>query len=114
MSASPRSGNVSPCWEGRPASLLPVTWLDGWPVIGNVGPDGIGTMEWAARKPVENGPLLVPQSDDDFSGPRLEARILRGVGYKPVDDQSQPPASRWLERKRFGVECQPDIHSIQQ
>ena len=42
------------------------------------------------------------QLDLDFSGPRLEARMLRGLGYEPVDDQSEPPASLWLERKRFG------------
>ena len=32
----------------------------------------------------------------------------------PWNDQSEPPASLWFERKRFGGECQPDIHSIQQ
>lgn len=31
-------------WEGRAARLLPVTWLDGWPVIGEPGKDSIGTM----------------------------------------------------------------------
>jgi hypothetical protein len=40
--------------------------------------------------------------------------MLRGLGYEPVDDQSKPPASLWLERKRFGGKFQPDIHSIQQ
>jgi hypothetical protein len=33
------------------------------------------------------------QFDPDLSGPRLEARMLRGIGYKPVNDQSEPPAS---------------------
>jgi len=33
------------------------------------------------------------QFDPDFSGPRVEARMLRGIGYEPVDDQSEPPAS---------------------
>ena len=59
-------------------------------------------------------PAGARQLDRDLSVPLLEARIPRGVGYEPVDDQSEPPASLGLERKRFGDECQPDIHSVQQ
>ena len=44
-------------WEGRAACLLPVTWIDGWPIIGKVGPDGIGNMVWHARKPIAGFPL---------------------------------------------------------
>jgi beta-xylosidase len=80
-------------WEGRPASLIPVTWTDGWPVLGKVGDDGIGTMVWSARKPVQNGPLLVPQSDDDFSGPRL------GVQW---EWNYQPRADKWSLSERSG------------
>jgi len=58
-------------WEGRPASLLPVTWVDGWPVLGKVASDGIGTMVWGGEKPVKNTPPVVPQSSDDFNGPKL-------------------------------------------
>jgi beta-xylosidase len=58
-------------WEGRPASLLPVTWVDGWPIPGKVGHDGVGTMVWSAKKPVNGGPVLVPQSNDEFKGPKL-------------------------------------------
>lgn len=39
-------------WEGRAASLLPVYWIDGWPIIGSVGADGIGNMVWQAKKPI--------------------------------------------------------------
>ena len=31
-------------WAGRVASLLPVTWIDGWPIIGTVIGDSIGSM----------------------------------------------------------------------
>lgn len=58
-------------WEGRCVSLLPVTWVDGWPIPGAVGEDGIGRMVWSGRKPVPNHPLVVPQSSDDFNGPKL-------------------------------------------
>ncbi|MDF3058668.1 MAG: xynB 4 [Rariglobus sp.] len=80
-------------WEGRPASLIPVTWTDGWPVIGKVGPDGLGTMVWSARKPVQNGPLLVPQSDDDFSASRLSVQW---------EWNYQPRAGKWSLIERPG------------
>ncbi len=31
-------------WGGRQVSLLPVTWQDGWPVIGQPDKEGLGTM----------------------------------------------------------------------
>ncbi|MER6069631.1 family 43 glycosylhydrolase [Streptomyces sp. NPDC001817] len=43
-------------WEGRPLSLLPVTWVDGWPILGQVGADGIGTMVWTGQVPVGGTP----------------------------------------------------------
>jgi len=58
-------------WEGRPASLLPVTWVDGWPILGKVGSDGIGTMVWGGEKPVKNTPPVAPQSSEAFNGPKL-------------------------------------------
>ena len=39
-------------WYGRAASLLPVTWLDGWPVVGRPDDQGVGTMVWTAERPV--------------------------------------------------------------
>ena len=39
-------------WEGRAGVLLPVTWIDGWPVIGRPGPDGIGEMVWGGDRPI--------------------------------------------------------------
>jgi len=58
-------------WEGRPASLLPVTWVDGWPILGKVGSDGIGKMVWGGEMPVKGLPPVVPQSSDNFNGPKL-------------------------------------------
>lgn len=58
-------------WDGREASLLPVTWVKDWPIIGTVGKDGIGEMVWTGRKPA-NDPYAVPiQTSDDFSGKTL-------------------------------------------
>jgi len=38
-------------WSGRIVSLLPVTWNDGWPVIGQPNASGVGEMVWKNRKP---------------------------------------------------------------
>lgn len=59
-------------WEGRSASLLPVTWVDGWPIPGKAGPDGIGNMVWSGLKPVA-APMLPPGTSDEFSSGALPA-----------------------------------------
>ena len=59
-------------WEGRDASLLPVTWIDGWPIIGKVGQDTIGNMVWSAKAPISiSKDKLKIQTDDDFSSETL-------------------------------------------
>jgi beta-xylosidase len=58
-------------WEGRAAVLLPVTWVDGWPVIGRVGADGIGNMVWSGPKPVLGKPKTSVVVSDDFDSPTL-------------------------------------------
>jgi beta-xylosidase len=80
-------------WEGRPASLLPVTWADGWPVLGAVGSDGLGTMVWSGRKPVLNTPIVTPQTDDEFGGPKL------GMQW---EWNYQPRAEKWSLSERPG------------
>jgi beta-xylosidase len=80
-------------WEGRPASLLPVTWVEGWPVLGKVGNDGVGRMVWSDRKPVPDTPIVTPQTDDDFNGPKL------GVQW---EWNYQPRAGKWSLTERSG------------
>jgi beta-xylosidase len=80
-------------WEGRCASLLPVTWMDSWPILGEVGSDGVGNMVWSGRKPVANTPILTPQTDDDFAGPQL------GVQW---EWNYQPRADKWSLTERPG------------
>jgi beta-xylosidase len=71
-------------WEGRCASLLPVVWADGWPLIGKTGADGIGNMVWSAPMPVKGFQPVTPQTDDEFStgtlSPQWEWR------YHPRDE----------------------------
>lgn len=58
-------------WEGRALCLLPVSWRDGWPIIGQPGPDGIGNMVWRPKVPANAQAALPPDLSDDFSQPSL-------------------------------------------
>jgi beta-xylosidase len=82
-------------WEGRAGVLLPVTWIDGWPIMGHVGKDGIGNMVWTANAPIpfadHSGGLAV---SDNFDGPELN----------PAWEWNyQPNPERWnlSDRPRF-------------
>ena len=44
-------------WYGRAASLLPVAWIDGWPIVGKPDEKGIGTMVWNPERPVIKNPV---------------------------------------------------------
>ena len=80
-------------WAGRAASLLPVHWIEGWPVIGQPDADGIGTMVWDGKMPRQGGPRGFPQGGDDFS-----ARDL-----SPVWEWNyQPRAGKWSLTERPG------------
>ena len=80
-------------WEGRAASLLPVTWRDGWPLVGAVGTDGLGRMVWAGRKPLPDSPVVTPQSSDEFDGPDLQPQW---------EWNYQPRAGQWSLTERPG------------
>ncbi len=80
-------------YEGRTLCLLPVTWREGWPVIGEVGADGIGNMVWQAQKPIGGFPALLPQMSDAFA-----ARTL-GVQW---EWNHQPRAEKWSLAERPG------------
>lgn len=57
---------------GRYLMLLPVTWQEGWPVIGiDQDGDGVGEMVWRHRKPVQGEEITFPCSDDEFDGSEL-------------------------------------------
>ncbi|WP_432938074.1 family 43 glycosylhydrolase [Kribbella sp. CA-253562] len=84
-------------WEGRVLSLLPVTWIDGWPVLGEVGADGIGSMVWSGAMPLGSRPraaLPATATSDDFTGPTL----------KPEWEwHYQPRADKWSLDERPGA-----------
>ena len=60
-------------WEGRAGVLLSVTWIDGWPILGRPGSDGIGNMLWSAPLPLpprQTATTIV--SSDEFSSASLK------------------------------------------
>ncbi len=58
-------------WAGRCMSLLPVTWIDDWPIIGETRDGEPGKMVLAGRIPVPGLPVTRPQSSDGFDKPTL-------------------------------------------
>ncbi len=62
-------------WDGRVATLLPVTWISGWPIIGQVGTDTIGSMVWSGKKPATLSAVTSKiQTNDEFSATALPAQ----------------------------------------
>ena len=80
-------------WSGRIMSLLPVTWINGWPIIGEAGTDTIGRMVWSGKKPVKNSEVVIPQTDDEFS--RSDLSQQWEWNYQPRND-------KWSLIKRKG------------
>lgn len=57
---------------GRPLMLLPVSWEDGWPIIGtDIDGDGIGEMTWEHEMPPRTGNTCSFQTSDSFRGATL-------------------------------------------
>jgi beta-xylosidase len=81
-------------WEGRAGVLLPVTWIDGWPIIGKPGPDSIGNMVWSGPKPISGFPRTRLAASGDFRAATL--RPEWEWNYQPRDD-------RWSLTERPGA-----------
>jgi beta-xylosidase len=81
--------------NGRPISLLPVTWIDGWPMAGvDHDHDNIGEPVWNVEKPLNGYPRTYPQGSDEFNGKRLDPQWMWNY---------QPRKEKWslTERKGF-------------
>ena len=89
-------------WSGRVMSLLPVEWIDGWPMIGDRTHGEPGTMVWQGKMPLsekESGKLKLQRSDDFDAaniGPQWQ------WNYEPRKEMyslSERPG--WLRLKAF-------------
>jgi beta-xylosidase len=49
-----------------------VTWVDGWPILGKVGSDGVGGMVWKRAMPIAGFPATTLSQSDEFNGPDLK------------------------------------------
>ena len=58
-------------WSGRIVSLLPVTWKDGWPMMGDLTAGEPGRMVWQAPMPALTEERLDCLRSDDFEGTAL-------------------------------------------
>lgn len=72
-------------WEGRPASLLPVTWIDNWPILGEPGADSLGQMVWSGKKPINIKPRLYIKTSDEFNSNNLN--VQWEWNYQPRNDK---------------------------
>ena len=80
-------------WEGRTACLLPVTWINGWPIIGQVGADTIGNMVWTSKKPLKSASIFFIQTDDEFKQTSLQVQW---------EWNHQPRNEKWSLSERSG------------
>ncbi len=80
-------------WEGRAASLLPVTWIEGWPIVGAVGADGIGQMVWSGKMPATGMSVGALPTSDEFSASTLPPQW---------EWNYQPRADKWSLTERPG------------
>ncbi len=86
-------------WEGRMASLLPVTWQEGWPSIGAVQDDGIGTMVWKGAIPGRSYSYPMGVQENFDQGKISEALEWN---YQPrTDCYSLSARKGWLRMKAF-------------
>lgn len=107
-------------WSGRIVSLLPVTWIDGCPLIGKVLPQQIGTMQWEAPMPAFSSPKLTLSRSDDFDSkilgpqwqwnyqPRKEFFSLterpgwmRLKAFRPIESNQLLKAGNTLTQRTF-------------
>jgi beta-xylosidase len=102
LGVRPRGG--TPGWHvlGRETYLAPVTWVDGWPVVGEVTPV-------MAAPPWPPHPLAVPPARDDFDTGGLRPHWV-SVRSRPAGCWSTTDRPGWLTlRARGGSVDDPDV-----
>ena len=80
--------------DGRTPCLLPVKWIDNWPIIGDSISDGFGKMNWQMKKPIASTTIILPHGSDNFTSSKLDTHWA--WNHQPID-------SKWslTERKGF-------------
>ena len=118
-------------WSGRIMSLLPVKWVDGWPIPGEVGTDTIGQMVWRSSIPVKKQKKMFPQTGDDFNEKKLGQQWewnhqpkkenwslleregwLRMYASKPIEPGNMLKAANTLTQRSFRTNANEAILKI--
>ncbi len=102
LGARPRGG--TPRWHvlGRETFLAPVSWVDGWPVVGEVAL----VMQ---APPWPPHPVAVPAPRDDFDGEGLHPRWV-SVRARPAECWSLTDRPGWLTLHARGSSLdEPDV-----
>jgi beta-xylosidase len=82
---------------GRIVHLQPVTWKDGWPLMGKINADGSGEPVLNFKKPPAIPPaaIAIPQTGDEFDLPGLGMQWQWNANH--ADDWYSPGARKsWL------------------
>lgn len=88
-------------WSGRIMSLLPVSWREGWPIIGSIASgESMGRMVWGGRHPAPEAPKGGLLRSDEFAKDTLTGQWQ--WNYQPrrvMYSLSERPG--WLRLKAF-------------
>ena len=79
--------------DGRPPNLLPVTWIDDWPVPGVGITNKIGKFSWQLPKPITGQPMQFPLGSDEFDAADLNSQWQWNY---------QPRVDKWSLKERPG------------
>jgi beta-xylosidase len=86
--------------DGRKPYLLPVTWIDDWPVPGADIQDKNGKMVWQAKKPIDGEAIHLPQGSDEFDTATLNPEWQ--WNYQPrADGWSLTERPGWLRLRAY-------------
>lgn len=87
-------------WSGRIASLLPVNWEEGWPLIGSQSTREKGGMVWKGKMPSKDKKRRFLRRSDDFSNAVLG--IQWEWNYQPRQEMfSLTSRKGWLRLRAF-------------
>lgn len=88
-------------WSGRIVSLLPVEWVDGWPMMGDRTEGTPGDMVWSAKMPrTDASNQLHLQRSDDFDSKQLGPQWQ--WNYQPREEMySLTEREGWMRLKAF-------------
>jgi beta-xylosidase len=99
-----RAGGGTPGWHvlGRETFLAPVSWVDGWPVVGELAPD-MTPPPWPLQRVAEE-PVR-----DDFALPGLAPRWV-SLRDRPAENYTTRERAGWLTLHARGASPdEPDV-----